>query len=405
VADEEQREMNARLQTLRTENAAAVKELSDLHAACAVSKERKSGIEADLARLRREAENASRRAGEIRTESAAVAELICEMETARGEIEERIVECSRTLSEATEDIEEKQESLAQLRAALETSEERLKRFHAGREEAMEARSKTEIERTRCESDLEHLERNCAEEFHVPIAELIPDIPDEDWVRAYEDVARDYDTLRNKAETFGPINQRALEDYQEQEQRYQFIDGQRLDIEKSIEDTLAIIADINQRSTAQFREAYTAIRRNFQDVFQTLFGGGHCDISLMDENDVLESGLDITAQPPGKKLQNVLLLSGGERALTALALLIAIFRYRPSPVCILDEVDAPLDEANVGRFTRMLTEMSGNTQFILITHNKHTMEAADTFFGVAMEEPGVTKVVSVDFRSNREQLAS
>ncbi|MCL2877900.1 MAG: chromosome segregation protein SMC [Acidobacteria bacterium] len=405
VGDEELREMNARLQTLRTENAAVVKELRALSAACAVSKERKSGVEAELSRLRQEAENVRRRDGEIRAESAAAAERIRELETARGEIEERIIEYDRTLSEAAEDLEEKQESLAELHSSLGALEESLKQFHAGREEARDTRGKIEIEKTRLESDLEHLERNCADEFHIPVAELIPDISDENWGRKYEDVALDYDTLREKAENFGPVNQRALEDYQEQEQRYQFINGQRLDIEKSITDTMAIIADINQRSTEQFKEAYTAIRRNFQDVFQTLFGGGHCDINLLDENDVLESGIDITAQPPGKKLQNVLLLSGGERALTALALLIAIFRYRPSPVCILDEVDAPLDEANVGRFARMLTEMSDSTQFILITHNKSTMEVADTFFGVAMEEPGVTKVVSVDFRRCREQLAS
>jgi chromosome segregation protein len=405
VGDEELREMNARLQMLRTENAAVEKELSALSAACAVSRERKSGIETEIARLRQEAENVRRRNGEIRAESAATAERILELETARREIEELIVKYDQALSEATDELEEKQVNLTELRASLGISEESLKQFHAGREEAMEARGKIEIEKTRMESDLEHLERNCADEFHITVAELIPDIQDEDWGRSYDDVARDYDSLREKAETFGPINQRALEDYQEQEQRYQFTNGQRLDIEKSIADTQAIIADINRRSTERFQEAYTAIRRNFQDVFQTLFGGGHCDLSLLDENDVLESGIDITAQPPGKKLQNVLLLSGGERALTALALLIAIFRYRPSPVCILDEVDAPLDEANIGRFAKMLTEMSGDTQFIIITHNKNTMESADTFFGVAMEEPGVTKVVSVDFRPYREQLAS
>ena len=404
AGEEELREMNARLHALRTQNAAALKELGTLSADCAVSRERKAGIEAEIARLRHEAENTLRRDGEIRAETAAIAERISEMETAREQIEESIIEYDRTLSETTDDLEENQESLAKLRASLAASEESLKQFHAGREEAMEARGKVEIEKARLESDLEHLERNCADEFHVPVAELIPDIPDEDWGRNYEEVSGDYDSLRQKAESFGPINQRALEDYQETETEYQFKNGQRLDIEKSIEDTLAIIADINRRSTDQFKEAYAAIRQNFQDVFQSLFGGGHCDISLLNEDDVLESGIDITAQPPGKKLQNVLLLSGGERALTALALLIAIFRYRPSPVCILDEVDAPLDEANVGRFARMLTEMSGETQFILITHNKNTMEAADTFFGVAMEEPGVTKVVSVDFRRNREQVA-
>ena len=405
AGDEELRELNTRLQALRVENAAAVKELGALSAAYAVSMERKSGIEAEVARLRRESENVRRRDDEIHAESAAAAKGINELEIARGKIEERIIEYDRMLLESSEELEENQQSFAELRTSLGTLEESMKQYQSGREEALEARGKIEIERTRLENDLEHLERNCEDEFKVTVSELIPDISDADWGRNYEDVARDYDSLREKAENFGPINQRALEDYQEMEQEYQLKNGQRLDSEKAIADMTAIIADINQRCMEQFKEAYTAIRKNFQEVFQTMFGGGHCDITLLDESDVLESGLDITAQPPGKKLQNVLLLSGGERALTALALLIAIFRYRPSPVCILDEVDAPLDDANVGRFANMLKEMSGDTQFIIITHNKNTMETADTFFGVAMEEPGVTKVVSVDFHRSRELLAS
>ena len=130
----------------------------------------------------------------------------------------------------------------------------------------------------------------------------------------------------------------------------------------------------------------------------LFNGGQCDLRLLDEEDTLESGIDIIAQPPGKRLQNVLLLSGGEKALTALALLIAIFKYRPSPFCVLDEVDAPLDDANVNRFAQLMSKLSDETQFIIITHNKRTMEIAQTLYGVTMEEPGVSKIVSVDFQA-------
>ncbi len=197
--------------------------------------------------------------------------------------------------------------------------------------------------------------------------------------------------------------RALEEYQEFDERYQFLDKQRTDIEQSIADTQKAIAEINRRSVEQFQDAFKHIRENFMDVFQLLFRGGQCDLRLMDDGDVLESGIDIIAQPPGKRLQNVLLLSGGEKALTALALLIAIFRYRPSPFCVLDEVDAPLDDANVTRFTELLSELSKETQFIVITHNKRTMEIAQTLYGVTMEEPGVSKIVGVDFR--RQALAS
>ena len=199
--------------------------------------------------------------------------------------------------------------------------------------------------------------------------------------------------------------RALEEYQELDQRYQFLTKQRLDLEQSIADTQKAISEINRRCLEQFQDAFTSIRNNFMEVFQLLFAGGQCDLRLLDDGDILESGIDIIAQPPGKRLQNVLLLSGGEKALTALALLIAIFRYRPSPFCVLDEVDAPLDDANIVRFTQLLTELSKDTQYVVITHNKKTMEIARSLFGVTMEEPGVSKIVSVDLRSRDEALAS
>src|SRR5512137_3155520 len=163
--------------------------------------------------------------------------------------------------------------------------------------------------------------------------------------------------------------------------------------------------MNRRSVEQFQDAFKNIRENFIDVFQILFKGGQCDLRLLDEGDLLDSGVDIVAQPPGKRLQNVLLLSGGEKALTALALLIAIFRFRPSPLCVLDEVDAPLDDANVARFTRLLAELSKDTQFIIITHNKNTMEIAQTLYGITMEEAGVSKIIGVDFRHQPIALAS
>jgi len=219
------------------------------------------------------------------------------------------------------------------------------------------------------------------------------------------VTQTYDRLRDRIENYGAINMHALDEFKQLEQRYQFLNGQRLDLEQSIADLQKAIAEINRRSVEQFREAFQAIRGHFREVFEILFGGGQCDLRLLDEGDILESGIDIIAQPPGKRLQNVLLLSGGEKALTALALLIAIFRYRPSPICVLDEVDAPLDDANINRFTRLISELSRNTQFILITHNKNTMEIAETLYGITMEEPGVSKIIGLDFRQHRQAKAS
>ncbi|HLK47550.1 MAG TPA: hypothetical protein VKT49_05415, partial [Bryobacteraceae bacterium] len=169
------------------------------------------------------------------------------------------------------------------------------------------------------------------------------------------------------------------------------------------DTEKAIQEIDQVSRTKFGEAFQAINASFREIFQTLFGGGTGEMRLTDQENLAESGIDIVCSPPGKRLQNVLLLSGGEKALSAVALLMAIFKYQPSPFCVLDEVDAPLDEANIGRLVTMLQEMSHESQFIMITHSKRTMEAAQALYGVTMQEPGVSRLVSVKFNA-REAAA-
>jgi chromosome segregation protein len=201
-------------------------------------------------------------------------------------------------------------------------------------------------------------------------------------------------LRAKIDRLGPVNMMAIEQFDELETRHLFLTTQRKDLIDSIAQTVEAITRIDETSKARFAEAFTAIQTNFQSTFSTLFGGGHAGLTLLDENDPLESGIDIVASPPGKRLQSVQLLSGGEKALTAIALMFAIFKYKPSPFCLLDEIDAPLDDANVGRFVEMLRGMLDRTQFILITHNRRTMEIANRLYGVTMEEPGVSKLISV-----------
>ena len=208
-------------------------------------------------------------------------------------------------------------------------------------------------------------------------------------------------MRNRIEALGPVNPQALEEYQEARQRYDFLNTQRQDLLDSIRDTEKAIQDIDVESRKRFNEAFEAINEHFREMFRTLFGGGTGEMRLTDETNLAESGIDIVAQPPGKRLQNVLLLSGGEKALTALALLMGTFKYQPSPFCILDEVDAPLDEPNIERLTRLLRQMAGETQFIVITHAKTTMEAAQSLYGVTMQEPGVSKLVSVRFHAPLE----
>jgi chromosome segregation protein len=247
-----------------------------------------------------------------------------------------------------------------------------------------------------QSELKFLDETSRKDLNVSIQELVqPDEAEIDEL-ALAETEEKFQQVKSRIEALGPVNPQALEEYEEARQRYDFLNTQRQDLLDSIRDTEKAIHDIDIETRRRFSEAFEAINANFREMFKTLFGGGIGEMRLTDESNVGESGIDIVASPPGKKLQNVLLLSGGEKALTALSLLMAIFRYQPSPFCILDEVDAPLDEPNIERLTRLLKEMSLETQFILITHSKKTMEAAQAMYGVTMQEPGVSKLVSVKF---------
>ena len=201
-------------------------------------------------------------------------------------------------------------------------------------------------------------------------------------------------LRAKIERLGPVNMMAIDQFDELEERHTFLTTQRQDLLDAIAATGKAIQQIDVTTRERFEHAFAAINAYFQDTFETLFGGGRAGLLLLDEADVLESGIDVIAQPPGKRLQSIQLLSGGEKALTAMALMFAIFKYKPSPFCLLDEIDAPLDDANIGRFVEMLRGLQDRTQFVLVTHNRKTMEIADRLYGVTMEEPGVSKLISV-----------
>ncbi|HET9179617.1 MAG TPA: chromosome segregation protein SMC [Terriglobia bacterium] len=271
------------------------------------------------------------------------------------------------------------------------------------EAAREKRSEVEIALARAESDRDHHAVQCRESLQQEPETLLAELAAEVFLvgEALELAEEEVRQLKKKIDNLGPLNMMALEELKEAEERYEFLESQRQDLLASIEDTAQAIREIDRLSRLQFMEAFKAINIHFAESFRTLFGGGIGQLRLTDEEDP-DSGLDIVAQPPGKRLQNILLLSGGEKALAALALLIAIFRYTPSPFCVLDEVDAPLDDTNVGRFTRMIQRMSAATQFILITHNKTTMEIARAIYGVTMEEPGVSKLISVQLEAFEEE---
>ena len=212
-------------------------------------------------------------------------------------------------------------------------------------------------------------------------------------------------LRDKLDSMGPVNIDAIQEFDDLLDRQTFLDEQFTDLTNSKEELLEVIKKINATTTALFAETFVKIRDNFRDTFKELFGGGKADLGLMNEEDPLESGIEITAKPPGKQLQSVSLLSGGERTMTAVALLFAIYMVKPSPFCILDEMDAPLDESNINRFLAMLDRFVRQSQFLVITHNKRTISRADVLYGVTMEEQGVSKLVSVKFTDSSGKFST
>ena len=285
----------------------------------------------------------------------------------------------------------------QIRARLVEIDEALRNARQMLDQARDRRGELSATAAKLQSDAQYMAESCLNDLGVQRHELMADttIP----IATGEQLAiedQGYREMRTRLDNMGPVNMMALEEYKETAERHQFLETQRQDLLDSIQNTIATIKEIDTVSRQKFEEAFHRINENFQQTFRKLFGGGHAFMRLTDEENSAESGIDVVASPPGKKLQNVLLLSGGEKALTALSLLVGIFQYAPSPFCILDEVDAPLDEANIGRFTELVKDMSVQTQFVLITHSKKTMSIAPVLYGVTMQEPGVSKLVSVRF---------
>jgi chromosome segregation protein len=249
--------------------------------------------------------------------------------------------------------------------------------------------------------LEHLEEHVLDKHRVELTYVIGDhharpVPDAEVTARAEELQRLIDRM-------GEINLTAIEEYEENAERYEYLTSQRRDLEDALTKLDKAIRQMNRESRAMFRESFAAINERFKRIFPILFRGGKAELRLTDPQDMLETGVDIIAQPPGKRLGSLELMSGGEKALTAVALIFAIFQYKPSPFCLLDEVDAPLDEANIGRFAEAIQQMTDRSQFIIITHSKSTMEYADVLYGVTMEQPGVSKLVSVELRGEKRPV--
>ncbi len=381
---------------LQAQMAAVAEEHSALRADLAGFEERRRGERAEQSRLEQQVRELASRRNEIALEIERLGLERARLLSDNIELDARSARLTEEIAALEQQVDTLAAGEADLRARLTALDEELKHLRAEVQAGNEKRSQIEVELVRRQAELKYMDETSRKELGVAVAELAAGeeiaLEDEALTEAEQKAA----DLRARIEALGPVNPEALEQFQEAQQRYEFLNVQRQDLLDSIRDTEKALHEIDVESRKRFTEAYAAINEHFREMFVTLFGGGVGEMRLTDEENVAESGIDIVASPPGKKLQNVLLLSGGEKSLTAMALLMAIFRYQPSPFCILDEVDAPLDEANIERLTRLLKEMSMQTQFVVITHAKRTMEAAQSLFGVTMQEPGISRLVSVKF---------
>jgi len=370
----------------------------------AILSERLASSEAIEKRLLGEIELAGQRAETLRLQQSGLCQEKTELEAACGELAKQV----ESLRSDKLRMEEQKSALEQewetARSRAGGIDEALRGKRSSLDELRAERSQRQIEKVRNDADRDYLRQTCVAELNAQPEELLAQeselLVGENLIAA----ETSYNEMRARAEAMGPVNMMALDECRECEQREEFLRRERDDLIQSIENTQLTINELDQVSKQKFEEAFHFINAHFAIAFQTLFGGGTGEMRLGEPDSSGEAGIDIAAQPPGKRLQNILLLSGGEKALTALALLIAVFRFRPSPFCILDEVDAPLDEANVGRFNKMLKDMCGQTQFIVVTHNRRTMEMGSVLYGVTMQEPGVSRLVSVKWEETATAAA-
>jgi chromosome segregation protein len=386
-----------RLAALRSQRDVAAETASERAARVAMLAERHRSASALLERIETLVAEMRERTATLQAQMESAGAEIAQRQNESIQLAAQLVEfeAERNAGEAREGLLQLESE--QLRARLAEIDELLRNTRQQLDVARDRRGELSATAAKLQSDLQHLADTCLNELGVERAVLMADATIS-LITADELAAQDqaHREMRARLDAMGPVNMMALEEYKETAERHQFLSTQRKDLLDAIADTAATIREIDVVSRQKFEEAFHKINENFQATFRKLFGGGHGFMRLTDIENSAESGIDVVASPPGKKLQNVLLLSGGEKALTALALLVGIFQYTPSPFCILDEVDAPLDEANISRFTEMVREMSVQTQFILITHSKRTMSIAPVLYGVTMQEPGVSKLVSVRF---------
>jgi len=356
-------------------------------------------VEARLAAARERADRAGADAGESREQAAARAEEIARIErdttsltTQRAQWQDTLQERRLALVELESAAKEAEAHVGLAEADLAQGEGALDQARKALEALGEEEHRLQLERTEIEGRRRGLVERVETEWRKPLDRLLAEAPevagDIEWLR------QENDRLRGQIDAVGPVNALAVEEHAEEMKRLEFLMTQRDDLVAARNSLQQAAREIDQTAKTLFLESFGKVRDNFRSVFQTLFGGGECDVRLANEDEPLDSEIEIHAAPRGKRTQRIHLLSSGERTLVAVSLLFAIFLTKPSPFCLLDEVDAPLDDSNVGRYVRLLAEFKNQTQFIVITHNPRTMQAADAVYGVTMQEPGVSTIVGV-----------
>ncbi|MGQ9730824.1 MAG: chromosome segregation protein SMC [Candidatus Zipacnadales bacterium] len=370
----------------------AAEELARLQIEMAGLRERAQAAENELQYAQEQCESAER-------EMATAREAIEQLDQQIGEFQVEIGKCSAEADRKSEQAavnakaaDEQRRLVADLRAKLERLDQAAARLTETLESKREIIHRTEVQLGREEAELDHIVNSLQDQFN-----MTPEQAEASQTEPINEaeVTRRANELRRAIRALGPVNPGADEEYERLKAREEILEEQKRDLEQSREDLLKIIEEIDEETTSVFLDAFQRVSVEFDDLFKRLFGGGETKLTLTQPDNVLETGVDVIVKPPGKKQQHLLLLSGGEKAMTALALLLAMLRVKPTPFCVMDEIDAPLDAMNTGRFVKVLAEFAERSQFILITHNPRTMEAADRLYGVTMEQPGVSTIISVE----------
>ena len=385
---------NAALNTLRNRLQAALVEKENLATQSKVASERMQELDNNLGRLQDEQSG-------IEEEKAKMQAVVAVSKRKKEELEVRSAQLLQELQKIVNGKDDFSAQRVQLTEQHAVAEEQLAALRREQEQAAGKLRQNDVDNVKLDSDYQHAMETLATDYKITIEEA----KNSGLLRDQSDTAlhRSQLQLEREISALGAVNAGAIEQYKAVSERFEFLQKQYSDLMEAKDSLEAVISEINAGMAKRFQEAFGKINEFFAEAYVRLFGGGTAVLSLADPEDILESGIDIEVQPPGKKLQSLYLLSGGERALTVIALLFALLSYKPSPFCILDEIDAPLDDANIERFASFLKSYAENTQFIVITHRKGTMEAADIMYGITMEESGVSKLLSVKMDGKEEEV--